>query len=249
MHTAATPRWITAFVDVPDEAYEATVRFWAEALGARVSPARGAREEFVTIVPTDGDAVLKVQKIMEGEARVHLDLHVDDVDAAVAQAEGAGGRLLARPEASYAVVASPAGLVHCFVTHDASRRPAPAAGPSGARSALDHLCIDAPSDQHAAEMAYWTALWGWDHTRSEDLPEFGWWGAPDTIPFTVLSQEIGDGPARFHLDLHTSALDGAVDDLRALGAQEAAGGGRFWRVLRDPAGLVLCVVGDPRLTD
>jgi len=57
-------------------------------------------------------------------------------------------------------------------------------------------------------------------------------------------QRLGDGPARVHLDIHTDDLDAEVARLEALGAKRVQFVHSWW-ILRDPAGLVFCVVPDP----
>jgi hypothetical protein len=50
-----------------------------------------------------------------------------------------------------------------------------------------------------------------------------------------------------HLDIHTDDLDAEVDRLERLGAQRVQRGHSWW-VMRDPAGLLFCVVPDERGT-
>jgi len=52
---------------------------------------------------------------------------------------------------------------------------------------------------------------------------------------------IGNGPARFHLDIETDDVDAEVASLAGLGAVKVASG-RTWVVMRDPSGLVFDVV-------
>jgi Glyoxalase-like domain len=52
---------------------------------------------------------------------------------------------------------------------------------------------------------------------------------------------VGDTEARFHVDLETDDVPAEVARLVRLGAEEVSRG-RTWVVLRDPAGLLLCVV-------
>ena len=77
--------WLTAFVDRPADRFDAAAAFWATVTESVVSPARGADGEFVTLAPADGDANLRLQRVGTGGG-IHLDLHVDDVSAAVARA-------------------------------------------------------------------------------------------------------------------------------------------------------------------
>ena len=62
--------------------------------------------------------------------------------------------------------------------------------------------------------------------------------------FGLLVQRLGDGEARVHLDIHTDDLEAEVDRLEGLGAQRVAKAGHWW-VMRDPAGLVFCVIPEP----
>ena len=66
----------------------------------------------------------------------------------------------------------------------------------------------------------------------------------------ILVQRLGEGPSRIHLDIHTDDLEAEVARLKGLGAEEVQRINR-WCVMRDPAGMVFCVVPDPpgRLND
>ena len=56
-------------------------------------------------------------------------------------------------------------------------------------------------------------------------------------------QRLGEGPARVHVDIHTDDLEAEVNRLERLGALRVERVHR-WQVMRDPAGLVFCVVQD-----
>ena len=107
------------------------------------------------------------------------------------------------------------------------------------RSRLQVVLIDSPPDVADAEVAFWAAALG-----REPQPEVG-------TPFTVLSalgaglvlahQRLNDGAPRIHLDIETDDTEAEVRRLENLGAV------RFGKhdgsvQLRDPAGLVFCVV-------
>ena len=79
-------------------------------------------------------------------------------------------------------------------------------------------------------------------TPNERFPEYH--GADLASGFGLLVQRLGDGPARIHLDIHTDDLAAEVARLERLGAQRL-GRLEFWQVMRDPAGLVFCVVEAP----
>jgi Glyoxalase-like domain len=74
-------RWLTIFLDFPGRDFGAGVAFWREVTGSELSPYRGEAGEFATLLPSDGDAYLRVQRISEGIGGCHLDLHVDLGDA------------------------------------------------------------------------------------------------------------------------------------------------------------------------
>lgn len=116
-------------VDAPD--LEAESSFWAGLLGGSVHRDR----EWHSIV-VDGEWVMGVQHVPHHtppdwptgpqQQQVHLDLHVDDLDAAGRRALELGGRRLQparrpadNPEGDevFAVYASPAGHPFCFGVH------------------------------------------------------------------------------------------------------------------------------------
>ncbi|HEY6746904.1 MAG TPA: VOC family protein [Mycobacteriales bacterium] len=108
------------------------------------------------------------------------------------------------------------------------------------RILLREVVIDAPSETFAAVREFWAAALLTEARRVENYPEFT--GLEDPASLSVVGlQELGAGPARFHVDLETDDVDAEVARLLRLGAEEVSRG-RTWVVLRDPAGLLLCVV-------
>ena len=70
--------------------------FWCGLLGVQVDTAIG-EGEFLLLSPTEEGLVVGFQRVPEaktGKNRVHLDLVVDDLDAATAEVEQLGGRWL-----------------------------------------------------------------------------------------------------------------------------------------------------------
>jgi len=107
------------------------------------------------------------------------------------------------------------------------------------------IVIDVPDADHDKELAFWAEASGSKLNRVEQFPEYhgGELGA-GAGDICMLVQRIGEGPARVHIDIHTSDLEAEVARLEQAGAtrvQEAHG----WWIMRDPAGLVFCVVPDP----
>ena len=109
-------------------------------------------------------------------------------------------------------------------------------------SRLSIIVIDVPAEHNDAEVAFWQAATGTTLTQYTRHPEYHGGSLAET--FGLLVQRLDAGPARVHVDIHTDDLDAEVASLEALGAQRV-GEEDFWCVLRDPAGLVFCVVPEP----
>jgi len=235
---ASPVRWATAFLDVAPGDGPATVAFWRDVTGSSVSERRGVRGEFATLVPPDGDAYLRIQNLADGPARCHLDLHVDDVDAATTDAVALGAKVLSEDGAPIVVLASPGGFVFCLVRHRGeSRRPAPVRWPGGHRSLVDQLCLDIPAQALETEQRFWSGLTSW--------PLFG-----SRSDFTVLDRAVGQ-PVRLifqrlddaepgrrvtaHLDMSCDDVDAEVDRHLGLGRMSCAGCGcgSRWRIRPD----------------
>ncbi len=107
------------------------------------------------------------------------------------------------------------------------------------RSRLHVVLIDSAPEHAAAEVAFWAAALG--RAPQEE---------PGT-PFTVLSeigsgqvlahQRLDRGASRIHLDIETDDTEAEVARLTGLGATRVGQHGGCVQ-LRDPAGLILCVV-------
>lgn len=100
-----------AVIDVPADDYAEQITFWGGATG---HPMRELDQpEFHGARLTDQSALL-VQRLDEGDARVHLDIHTDDLEAEVARLEGLGATV-ARRHDEWVVMTDPAGLEFCVV--------------------------------------------------------------------------------------------------------------------------------------
>jgi len=115
-------------------------------------------------------------------------------------------------------------------------------------SRLSKIVIDVAPADHDAEAAFWAAATGKPLTRFEQFPEYH--GAEITEHVGLLIQKLEDGASRVHVDIHTDDLEAEVKRLESLGAQRVTQN-HLWQVMRDPAGLVFCVIPDPpgRLDD
>jgi hypothetical protein len=107
-------------------------------------------------------------------------------------------------------------------------------------SRLSKVVIDVPPAEHDRELAFWSAAVGQQPTQGERFPEYHG-VALHGEEFGLLIQRLGDGPGRVHLDIHTDDLDAEVARLEGLGAERVQLVHRWW-IMRDPAGLLFCVV-------
>ncbi|WP_193605078.1 VOC family protein [Nocardioides dongkuii] len=233
-----TPTWITAFLDLAPADHPRALDFWQRVTGHALSPTRGEHDEFVSLVPPDGDVQVKIQRLGSGPTRVHLDLHVAAIAPVVEHAVGVGATLVA--DHGYAVLASPGGFPFCLVTHPASVRATPATWPGGHRSALDQVCLDVPPDLWDAEVAFWSSVTGWP-TRSGG-PDFVSLVRPPHVPVRILLQRLEDPQPSVtgHLDRSATARPAETARHVALGAEVLAVH-EWWTVLRPPAGPPYCI--------
>ena len=110
-------------------------------------------------------------------------------------------------------------------------------------SRLSKIVIDVPAADHDRELAFWSAAAGQPLTRFDTHPEYH--GAPlHGTDFGLLIQRLGDGPGRVHLDIHTDDLAAEIARLEQLGAERVQQVHSWW-ILRDPAGLLFCVIPEP----
>jgi hypothetical protein len=109
-------------------------------------------------------------------------------------------------------------------------------------SRIFKIVIDVPPAEHDRELAFWQEASGQPLRQMTKYPEYHGAFLPGQ-EFGLLVQRLGDGPARVHLDVHTDDIDAEVARLERLGAQRVEHTD-FWYVMRDPAGLLFCVVLD-----
>ncbi|MCU7722509.1 hypothetical protein ODJ79_02160 [Actinoplanes sp. KI2] len=231
-------RWITGFLDTPGREAEG---FWLAVTGSTLS-ARRDGGTFATLLPAGGDACLRVQVVRDGPPRAHLDLHVDDVPAAAAEAGSLGAAVL-REAGDLVVLRSPAGIVFCVVPWRGESTPPPAVRwPGGQASVVDQVSLDVPAGGYDAEVAFWAGLTGW-RLGDSDLPEFRFLDGGPGLPLRFLLQRLGAGAAGVHLDLACDEVDAEVERHVGLGARVVRRVPGDWTTLRDPAGREYCVTG------
>ena len=217
-----TPTWLTAFIDLPAEAYDAGVAFWSGVTGYSLSPSRGEHDEFATLVPPEGDAYLRVQRVADGPGGVHLDVH--------------------RPGQPFEVRSSPGGLAYCEVSEPLTRRPPMATWPGGHRSQVDQVCLDIAPGAYEAECAFWSDLTGLSKRDSTYFPEFRTLERPPDQPIRLLLQRVRDDRPRVtaHHDVNTTDREAEVRRHEELGASVLREHSHF-TVLTDPAGAAYCI--------
>ncbi|MFD1657867.1 VOC family protein [Streptomyces caeni] len=237
-------RWTYAVVDRPAEHIGPACDFWTAVTRTKLSPPRGERGEFVTLVPEAGDACLKAQAVRSGGG-AHLDLAVEDVPALVAAARRLGADVVVE-HPGWAVLRSPGGRLFCAVPWKGeSVRPPVVEQPGGAADRLDHVCLDLGPAVFDAEVAFWSDLTGWE-SYPGSLPEFHVIRPPAALPVRILLQRLGaDRPSSAHLDVACADIDATRARQERLGAVFVAQGAH-WTVMRDPAGGTYCLTSrDP----
>lgn len=229
------PYWLSAFLDFAPDEYDAGVAHWQRLTDRRLSRPRGRHGEFATLLSPDGDDYLKVQRLAEGPSRVHLDLHVIDIDPVASDAERHGATRLA-DHSDFVVLRSPGGFPFCLVDHEASVRPLPTRWSAGHRSLLDQICLDIPRRHWETEPAFWEAITGWESTAAY-RDEYRALRRPDDVPLRILLQRLDepDGDVRAHLDWSTTDRDAEVARHLLAGSKEGTRA-EVWTVLTGPGG-------------
>ena len=104
------------------------------------------------------------------------------------------------------------------------------------------VVIDVPAGDHDRELSFWAEATG-QALPELDFPEYH--GVQlHGQDIALLVQRLGDGTARIHLDIHTDDVDAEVSRLAQLGAQRVQQVHSWW-IMRDPAGMVFCVLPEP----
>jgi predicted enzyme related to lactoylglutathione lyase len=109
------------------------------------------------------------------------------------------------------------------------------------RSRIGVVLVDHPEEAWEDALAFWAGVQGVTPVaEDEDMPEYRTLGRIGSLGF--VSQRTGAGtPPRVHLDIETDDVPAEVDRVLSLGAtvlEERKG----YTILKDPAGMVFCVV-------
>jgi len=100
-------------VDVPPADHARELAFWRGASGRPLGELARHPEYHGSELPGQ-DFALLVQRLGAGPARVHVDIHTDDLEAEVARLEGLGAQRVERV-AHWWVMRDPAGLPFCVL--------------------------------------------------------------------------------------------------------------------------------------
>ena len=107
------------------------------------------------------------------------------------------------------------------------------------RSKLTAALVDVPAELFDQEVDFWSGALGRTPDDVDENPEYRDFGQP--VPgFQFMLQRVGASP-RVHLDIETDDVAAEVRRLELLGAERVQQV-RSWWVMRDPAGLLFCVV-------
>ena len=106
-------RLFAVVIDVPAQDHDREVGFWQGATGQELARI-GRYPQFSGARLPQQDLALLVQRLGTGPARVHLDIHTDDVDAEVARLEALGATRVGQ-EGHWWIMEDPAGLPFCVV--------------------------------------------------------------------------------------------------------------------------------------
>ena len=109
-------------------------------------------------------------------------------------------------------------------------------------SRLSTIVLDVPADDEDTTVTFWRGALSAPLERVDRYPDFHGARLPGH-DLVLLTQRLGTGQPRVHLDIHTDDLEAEVTRLEALGATRLDRHDRWW-TMRDPAGLTFCVVLD-----
>jgi predicted enzyme related to lactoylglutathione lyase len=239
-----TVRWLQAVIDIPADRFATASEFWRTVSGSTFGEVHPDHEEFVHLVPPNGDMHLELQRTNDDQHGVHLDLLVDDIDMNARRATDLGARIVAHP--GHAVLETPGGVTFCLVPFSSEAKRAPVIE-DPVPHAVDQVCVDVPAEYFDSDVAFWSALTGWK-PNPQILEEFCSFAQPRSLPIRLLLQRLGANDtagARAHLDLACGDNVGAVVDRHvSLGATLIEIHQR-WTVMNDPAGMPYCLTQRP----
>ena len=99
--------------------------------------------------------------------------------------------------------------------------------------------VDVPAEVFEQTAAFWSGALGKEAEFDDDNPEYAQFD--EVFPGMQFYVQRVDAPARVHLDIETDDVEAEVRRLESLGAERVVPHKSWW-VMRDPAGLLFCVV-------
>ena len=237
-------KWLNAVIDVPAVDFDAAKRFWPQITNTTLGPVHPDHDEFSHLLPESGSMHLELQRIDSGPARVHLDLLVDDIPAATARAVELGATLVSQP--GHSVLTTPGGMLFCIVPSSDEAERAPVIDAALPHS-VDQICLDVPHEHFDADVAFWSAISGWD-VNPPGRPEYRSFAQPSTLPLRLLVQQLGaddDGGPRAHLDISAGDHVAEVTHRHRSVGSDVIEETTYWTVLHGPAGQTYCVTSRP----
>ncbi|MGB9111769.1 MAG: VOC family protein [Acidimicrobiales bacterium] len=102
------------------------------------------------------------------------------------------------------------------------------------------IVFDFPSDVHEAARDFWQVALLADIRRGTKYPEYHVLQHPAALG-SVMVQHLQEGTSHIHVDIETDDLEAEISRLVEAGA-EIVQRHEQWTVLRDPGGLLFCVV-------
>jgi hypothetical protein len=105
-------RVATVVIDVPVSDHDGELSFWAGATGQSMPQLDFPQYHGVRL--HGQDIALLVQRLGGGTARIHLDIHTDDVDAEVKRLEDLGAQRVQQAH-EWWIMRDPAGMLFCVI--------------------------------------------------------------------------------------------------------------------------------------
>lgn len=229
-----------AVIDLPDDQFDVGADFWVAATNSRRGDVHPDHDEYVHLIPQSGDMHLELQRIDTGPASAHLDLLVDDIAAATAEAVSHGAVVLSQP--GHAVLETPGGVPFCIVPYSGEAERAPVID-SAHPHAVDQICLDIPHEHFDADTELWAAITGWE-VNATALGEFRSFTQPKHLPLRILLQRLGAddaGGGRAHLDISSGAHVAHLTTEHEQAGSSVVEQFKHWTALRGPSGLPYCL--------
>lgn len=101
-------------IDVPPADHDRELAFWSAAAGLPPLPPFENHPEYHGAALHGQEFWLLVQRLDQGSARVHIDIHTDDLAAEIARLEELGAQRVQQVD-SWQVMLDPAGMLFCVI--------------------------------------------------------------------------------------------------------------------------------------